>query len=129
MNDWIIKYWVESVFTGITSGLLILIKYLKSKHKKQIECQKILDDERIRQEQQREQEMQILRLGVQALLRNEIQRAFYDCVNKQYCTIDEIDNIENMYTQYHSLGGNGPITRLIEKLRQFEVKKEGELFD
>ena len=133
MDDWIIKYWVETLFTSVTSGLLVLIKCLNSKHKKQIEIQKKLDEDRKKEEQikeqTREQEMLTLKLGVQALLRNEIQRAFYECVKKTYCTIDDIDNIENMYAQYHALGGNGPITRLIEKIRQVEVRKEGDLFD
>lgn len=119
MKDWLIKYWLEAIFTAITSGILLSFKKFKAKREKEIKEQNDKDD-------LKNKEIQILKLGVQALLRNEIQRSCYECFNKKFCTFEELDNIDNMYQQYHAIGGNGTVTELFKKLKNLEIKKEGE---
>lgn len=52
-------------------------------------------------------ETKALKLGVQALLRNELYRMYNEAKSKGFSTLDEKDNFLNMYNQYHSLGKNG----------------------
>ena len=65
----------------------------------------------------------VLELGIQALLRNDIRQAYKECVNKGYCSLDDMENIQDMYDSYHALGGNGSVTRLIEKLKKMDTEK------
>ena len=55
--------------------------------------------------------------GIRALLRNDIIKAYNKCEERGYCPIYEMENIEEMYTQYHALGGNGTITELVERIQ------------
>lgn len=60
--------------------------------------------------------------GIRALLRNNIIKAYNKCQEKGYCPIYEMENIEEMYKQYHELGGNGTITELVERIREFPTQ-------
>ena len=56
--------------------------------------------------------------GVRALLRDRIIQAYNHYYSDYgYCPIYALENIEEMYNQYHALGGNGKITKLVEQLR------------
>ena len=45
--------------------------------------------------------------GMQAILRDRLLQCFRICRRQGYATSDDRQNFENMYIQYHSLGGNG----------------------
>ena len=60
--------------------------------------------------------------GIRALLRNDIIKSYNKCQEKGYCPIYEMENIEEMYKQYHELGGNGTITELVERIREFPTQ-------
>lgn len=60
--------------------------------------------------------------GIRALLRNNIIKAYNKCQERGYCPIYEMENIEEMYKQYHELGGNGTITELVERIREFPTQ-------
>ena len=47
------------------------------------------------------------KLGIQALLRDSLERRFEECQKQGYATQSARRNFENMYTQYHNLGANG----------------------
>lgn len=70
------------------------------------------------------QRQQAVELGIQALLRDRIIRAYNHYMEKGYCPIYAMENIQEMYQQYHALGGNGAITGLIEKIREMPTEKE-----
>lgn len=70
------------------------------------------------------QRQQAVELGIQALLRDRIIRAYNHYMEKGYCPIYAMENVESMYKQYHALGGNGAITGLLEKLREMPTEKE-----
>ena len=107
MEEWVKEYWVKALFGGIISAFGVSVAWAKKKFKRQV----------------------ALELGIQALLRNEIRQAYKECVNKGYCSLDDMENIQDMYDSYHDLGGNGSVTRLMEKLKEMdteESKKEKE---
>lgn len=56
--------------------------------------------------------------GIRALLRNCIIKSYNKCTEQGYCPIYELENIEEMYEQYHALGGNGTITELVERIKE-----------
>lgn len=69
--------------------------------------------------------------GVQALLRDRIIQAYNHYYRDYgYCPIYAKDNISEMYRRYHTLGGNGTITELMEQLMELPTgpdKKGDEL--
>lgn len=63
-------------------------------------------------------------LGIQALLRDRMIRAYNHYTEKGYCPIYARENVEELYHRYHDLGGNGTITGLIDKLRELPTEEE-----
>ena len=56
------------------------------------------------------------RLGVQALLRDRLIWAHDHYMQKGCYPIYARENVEEMYTRYHALGGNGTVTSLVREL-------------
>ena len=54
----------------------------------------------------------IMRKGVQALLRNDLYELYDKCMSVGFATIDQKNNFENLYIQYHALGKNGVMDAL-----------------
>ena len=48
-----------------------------------------------------------VRDGLRAILRDRLLQDFRRCSLQGYADSDERQNFENMYVQYHALGGNG----------------------
>lgn len=95
MADFIIKYWVEILMTSITSGIIYIFKQYIS-----------------------------LKNGLKALLKNEIVRIYDRQEELGYCPSYMKENIKEMYENYHKLGGNGLVTKMINKLYELPNVKE-----
>lgn len=106
MIDFIIRYWLEVFFALITSLLCFGYRMLAQKIKESNKKQEAIEE------------------GIQALLRDRIIRAYNHYIEKGFLPIYAHENIEELYNQYHALGGNGTITKLIEKLRELPTDKE-----
>ena len=78
MIDFILKYWLEFLFTITTTGLIYIFK-----------------------------EYMGLKNGLQALLRNEIVRIYETYMQLGFCPSYMKENINEIYINYHKLGGNG----------------------
>lgn len=61
-------------------------------------------------------ETKALRLGMQALLRDRLVQSYREYDHQGYIDIDDRENWENMYRQYHNLGENGVMDSTREKL-------------
>jgi hypothetical protein len=65
-----------------------------------------------------------LKLGTQAILRDNIITKYDKYMEKGYIPIYALDNVSAMYKEYHSLGVNGTITQLYEELLELPHRKE-----
>jgi len=63
-----------------------------------------------------------VRLGVKALLRNQIIQAYTYNKARKHCPIYALETVEDMYQQYHNLGGNGAITKLVEDIKKLPTE-------
>lgn len=95
MLNFVVRYFVE-----ILCGLIVAIL---SYFMKRISC-KI-------------KRLELVENGMQSLLRDRIIQAYNKNVDRGYCPIYDLDNIEKLYASYHELGGNGTITELMNKVR------------
>ncbi len=87
MIDSIIKYWLELLFTIITSCTIYIFKEYKS-----------------------------LKKGLTALLRNEIVRIYEQYIQLGYCPNYMKENLNEIYRNYHNLGENGFATNMVDEL-------------
>ena len=67
---------------------------------------------------------ELIRRGVQALLRNDLYKLHEKCMNKGYATIDEKNNFENLYLQYHGLGKNGVMDSLYGSFMKLPLQRK-----
>lgn len=73
-----------------------------------------------------ESRQKALELGVQALLRDRMLYCYNKYMEAGYAPIYAKENFENMYQQYHELGGNGVITHLHEEFMELPTEDGGE---
>ena len=108
MGNWILRYWIESLFAAVT--VIVTIEYKKVVSKLKAE----------------EQSHVALKLGVQALLRDRIYQAHNYYCEKGYCPIYARENIEELFKQYKVLGGNGVVCKLVEDMFTLPTSKRVE---
>ncbi len=95
MAEFIMEYWLVFAFGIITSGFGWVLKQFRA-----------------------------FKLGLQAILRNEIIWQYNKYMENGYIPIYAMDNVEAMYKQYHALGGNGTITDLYLELKELPHRKD-----
>lgn len=69
------------------------------------------------------EERVLLRLGVQALLRNELLSKYEFYMKQKWISIDNKANYDNMYKRYHSLGQNGVMDHCYEEIMELPTEK------
>lgn len=99
MLDFLAKYWLEVFFSAVLGIVVKTQQSIISKRKKDKE------------------EQDAIREGIKALLWDRLYCIYDECLKKGYISIDALRNVENLYQQYHSLGGNGTGTEMYEKLK------------
>lgn len=100
MKDFFVKYWLECLFSGILSVFGFLVKVMFEKVKR----------------------LSLVERGMQALLKDRIIHAYNHNIKQGYCPIYLLEGILDMYEQYHALGGNGTVTRLVKELEQLPTQ-------
>ena len=98
MVEWITKYWLEVLFSGLLTGLGLIVKRMWQQQKQEDLRQKAIE------------------LGIQALLRDRVVQAYYNYTDRGWITLHGLEAAEKMYTEYHNLGGNGTVNKLMEDL-------------
>lgn len=98
--DW----WLTWLFGVVGAYLLWKVKQLKAKQKAADVRQTALEE------------------GMQALLRGEIIRSYEKYHDQGHITMHGLEAVNKAYTAYHTLGGNGSITKIVETMREMEVE-------
>lgn len=104
MLDIALKYWVQWACGIGAAAIAAAFRYL-------LKRQKAAD---LRQ--------RATERGIRALLRDRIVQAYYHYSDRGWITLHGLENVEAMYQEYHALGGNGTVTKLVEDIRQLEVR-------
>lgn len=98
--DWVVKYWVEVLFGGITAAVGVLYRLLLTERKRR----------------------KALEAGVRAMLRNDIIKLADKYLDAGEIPVYAMETVTAMYDAYHQLGGNGTITKLVGELKQLPTK-------
>lgn len=104
MKEWFVKYWLEALFGLVVAGMGLLYRRLAKKISK------------------READQKALRAGTLALLRSEIIRNYDTYKSRGWIPIYAMENVLELYSAYHTLGGNGTMTKLADELKYLPSK-------
>jgi len=108
MVEFILQYWLAFLMGGIS---WLFKRYFKSIDNKMDKF--ILENH-------------AMKAGIQAVLRDRIRQSHQYLMDKGYATVEDRDNIFNMYEQYHNLGANGVIDCLIDEIIELPVRMKKE---
>lgn len=146
---------MEGIIVAIVTGVFSLVTFLltryftindrKHKEEKDKNNQYLELEKKIKEEDKRIEELEVLykkqletqennnklletlSSALQDTLRNEIIKIYKEYYeNKHYLPIYERENLSHMTQKYYSLGGNGVIPSLIEKLNSLGTESESE---
>lgn len=106
MLEIISKFWVEWLMGIAAGGMIAACRVLWKRQKEADKRQRAVE------------------AGIRALLRDRILQAYYHYTEggRAWITLHGLENVEALYKEYHALGGNGPVTKLVEDLRELEVR-------
>lgn len=105
MGDFILKYWVEVLLTGICTFVTVTYKKIRKRFEEQDIKRKAIEN------------------GVQALLRNELIKNFREHKLEGSITLLDKENMNHMFTEYFNLGGNGMMKDIYEnEFKELEIK-------
>lgn len=102
MREHIIQYWLDYAFGLLVLAFTALCRWLKKRFRAQ-------DD---------------LKTACLALLHNDLYQACRHHIVNGSIDVDDLENVESLYSAYHALGGNGTGTALIKKCRSLPLKGE-----
>ena len=63
--------------------------------------------------------------GVKALLRDRLLQGYKHYIEKGWADMDDRSNMENVWRQYHALGGNGDMNDLRRTFRHLPMARYG----
>ena len=63
--------------------------------------------------------------GVKTLLRDRLLQGYKHYIEKGWADMDDRSNMENVWRQYHALGGNGDMNDLRRTFRHLPMVKNG----
>ena len=110
MIDFVKKYWIETFFASIVTGLSFSVKLLFKRAKKEVV------------------EQQAIKQGLIAILHDRLHQVSYQLINKGTCTIADLENVEFLYKSYHELGGNGVCTEMYNRVKSLPFVTEDTKF-
>ena len=103
--------------TGIMSTVISIgIKHIESKSKRAMDTKR-------KQEDETKKDVELLKMSIQALLRNELLRCYAESMERGYADVVTKDNFNNMYTYYHSLGSNGVMVSIKERFMDLPERR------
>lgn len=97
--EWLLEYWLQVVF-GLIVGFLTWL--VKRQYVRQSAIEK----------------------GIQALLRDRIVFSYYKYNERGNISLHGLEAMENMYKEYHNLGGNGAVTKLMQDVRRLDIVED-----
>ena len=71
-----------------------------------------------------EEKIDLISLGTQATLRNDLLNCYYACDKKGYKTHEDIQNFAHMYEAYHNLHGNSFIEQTAKIFARLPTEEE-----
>lgn len=111
MEEFIVKYWLEFLFSLIIGIIGYFVKKIKKKQ-----------EEQAKKQEEQEKKNKAIENGVQALLRNELIKNFRIYKANGEITLLDKENMEHLFEQYFALGGNGTMHDVYKEFQEIPIK-------
>lgn len=102
MIEFIIKYWIQILFSGILALLTAGYRKIANKLKEQ----------------------EKMKEGILAILHDRLYQACRFYMSQGCIDIESLKNVEYLYNSYHDLGGNGTGTELYNRVKALPIKED-----
>lgn len=106
------KFWLQFLLTGISGGLAFLCKKSYNKIKQEREQHK-------KEQEEYNARQKVQETAICAILHDRLLQSLTYYLEKKEINSDQMDNLKIMYDSYIALGGNGTIKILWERFQQF----------
>lgn len=104
MIEFIQRYWLEVFFGCIVSALSLVVRTIWAKIQHETEEQQVMKDAAL------------------AMMHDRLYSLAMVYLKQGWATIQDLDNMEHIYSAYHNLGGNGTGTELFNRCRALPIK-------
>lgn len=104
MQEFILKYWMEAIFSCAITFVGLTYQKIKKRFEEQEKKSKAMEN------------------GVQALLRNELIKNFREHKVAGEITLLDKENMEHMFTEYFNLEGNGMMVEVHKEFLEIPIK-------
>ncbi len=101
MFEFIIKYWIEFLFSLTISAIGFIYKKINAYAVEQ----------------------EAIKNGIKAILYDKIMQKCKENLEKGYITLDELEDIKHISISYKELGGNGTAKIMIERVTMLPIKE------
>ena len=104
MIEFIQRYWLEVFFGCIVSALSLVVRTIWARIQRETE------------------EQQVMKEAALAMMHDRLYSLARVYLKQGWATIQDLDNMEHIYSAYHDLGGNGTGTELFNRCRALPIK-------
>ena len=110
--EFVQKFWLQFLLTGISGGLAFLCKRFYTKSKEEREAHK-------KEQEEYNARQKVQETAIWAILHDRLLQSLTYYLEKKEINSDQMDNLKIMYDSYIALGGNGTIKILWERFQQY----------
>ena len=96
LYQWLCVLGIPGMFVTMVAGLMSIIRQIK-----------------------------VMKQAMKASLRDRLVQGYKHGIRQGFADMDDRKNMENIYRQYHVLGGNGDIRDLRKTFRQLPMEQNG----
>jgi len=100
--------WLQIAFMILSSCLSLVVAYLGTKIKK-------LQERKEEEAKQTAKEEEAFKTGIRSMLRDRLIYICYKCKEKNCITVDELENLADIFKSYDDLEGNVAVTKLYKE--------------
>lgn len=102
MIDFIVKYWIQILFSSVVAMLGTGYKRINTKLKEQ----------------------EVMKEGILAILHDRLYQGCRYYIKQGCIDVESMKNVEYLYKSYHNLGGNGTGTELYNRVKGLPIKED-----
>lgn len=114
---------METIITALIAAVAtITVAVIEAKASRRRKQEDERHEQLVKMDEERANRDEAMMLGMKALLRGQIVDFYYTYHNQsRHISLERKRELDEMYTAYHALGGNGTITQMYDELKSSDI--------